>query len=405
MPDEEVRSTPTLLPPRSDSPPQTVGELLRREEATTRRLSAVATRYLSAERAAHLAISAVRKTPLLAKCSPASFMGSLMGATGLGLEPNTLKDHCYLIPYKRSEMRRDQNRNIIRNDHGAPIWDEFYECQLQIGYRGFITLLYRSPIVTSVDAEAIYDVDHFIHRKGSNSILEFEKSLDRPRIRYSSDSDEADFSDGLRGAFCFVRLRDDATFFVAPLEELYRARSRSQAWTSAKAELDAARVAVEEAKSKSAGVQSAAARRLARAQKNFAETPWRAYEDTMAAKTAIRRLAKQADLDTDTDGAMIGLAADLDALGDAGTIDMEALSDPDHAKGVLQGKEDLRRAEAVDDDGGPPSEQAGDRSAFDQESDSAASGDTGTQKGGPPPEQAGKPEPDKRKPAPQKDMF
>jgi hypothetical protein len=43
--------------------PQTVGELIRREEETTKRLSAVATRHLSAERAAHLAISAMSFAP------------------------------------------------------------------------------------------------------------------------------------------------------------------------------------------------------------------------------------------------------------------------------------------------------------------------------------------------------
>jgi hypothetical protein len=60
MPDDP--RPPALVKPR-EAPPETVGELFRREEATTRRLSAVATRHLSAERAAHLAISAVRKVP------------------------------------------------------------------------------------------------------------------------------------------------------------------------------------------------------------------------------------------------------------------------------------------------------------------------------------------------------
>jgi outer membrane biosynthesis protein TonB len=75
----------------------------------------------------------------------------------------------------------------------------------------------------------------------------------------------------------------------------------------------------------------------------------------MAAKTAIRRHVKIIDFGDAQEARQISLASDLDALGDAGLIDMEALADPEQAKAVIQeGHDDLtqRPPEGDGDDDG-----------------------------------------------------
>lgn len=341
MPDDVKAAPPALATPRREAP-KTVGELMRREEETIHRLSAVCTRYLPPERAAHLAISAIRKVPLLAQCTPASFMGSLMASSALGLEPNTLREHAYLIPYKNSAPLRDQRGNILKGDDGRWLMDTTYECQLQIGYRGYLTLFYRSRIIKNVFAEAVYDVDTFEHEEGTRTFLRFSKSLDETRQR---DPEGFGFSPGLKGAFCFTELVGDAqAFSVLPLEVLYDARRRSQAWSTARRALDKAQ---QEEKPKD----------IERARRNYLETPWVAFEEAMVAKTAIRRHAKRTDGGEDEAYAQIGLAADLDALGDAGMIDMEALADPEVAREVVRGGVDEVRKEQPEEDGGTQADE------------------------------------------------
>ena len=76
---------------------------------------------ITPERFTRMTLSAISTNPKLAQCTPASFLGAMMSAAQLGLEPNTPLGQAYLIPYK--------NRG---ND----------EVQFQIGYKGLIDLAY-----------------------------------------------------------------------------------------------------------------------------------------------------------------------------------------------------------------------------------------------------------------------
>lgn len=365
MPDDQPRNVPALAEPRQ-SAPATVGELFRREDATIKRLSAVALRYLPAERAAHLAISAVRKVPDLAKCSPASFMGSLMAATGLGLEPNTPRNHSWLIPYRRRRRKRDQNGRFIMTADEKYEMEEWYECQLQIGYEGFVELMGRAKI--SVQAEAVYDVDDFHDRIGSHASFEFEKALERRegQIRFrdreaqnaknwlSPDNpDRFDFSPGLEAAFCYVRrIGYPDNWHTMTYRDLLRSRARSQAWNTARRDLEQAE------SERKTGWQ------LSRAQTDYAETPWVAWEPPMAAKSAIRAMIKLTSLGDDQALATkISLAADMDALGDAGLVDISRLEDPEVAKAVIGTEKKAGSGELPDQE--PDSEQGGNEAGAD----------------------------------------
>ena len=111
------------------------------EHAKVRKgITAVAGKYLKAERMLTLCVNAVKKTPRLLQCDPQSVLGAMMTSAALGLEPNTAQQQAFLIPYKKRVPPPDGGRH----------WLETFECQFQIGYRGFITLAYRCPHVRSL---------------------------------------------------------------------------------------------------------------------------------------------------------------------------------------------------------------------------------------------------------------
>lgn len=100
---------------------------------------------LTVERFTRMAVSAMNNTPELAQCTPISVLTALMNAAQLGLEPNTPLGQAYLIPYK--------NKGV-------------YECQFQIGYKGFIDLAYRNEQMQTIQAQTVYENDQFDYELG-----------------------------------------------------------------------------------------------------------------------------------------------------------------------------------------------------------------------------------------------
>lgn len=106
---------------------------------------------LTGERFTRMVLTAISTTPQLAECTPQSFMGAMMQAAQLGVEPNTPLGQAYLIPYR---------------NHGQ------LECQFQIGYKGLLALFYRSG---GKDLQA-----HEVHE---NDTFEYELGLE-PKLRH-----------------------------------------------------------------------------------------------------------------------------------------------------------------------------------------------------------------------------
>ena len=100
---------------------------------------------MTPERFSRIAMTAVTKSPTLGRCTPGSFMGALLTAAQLGLEPNTPLGQAYLIPYK--------NKGVL-------------ECQVQLGYRGLIELAHRSGELRSIEAHIVYENDEFEYELG-----------------------------------------------------------------------------------------------------------------------------------------------------------------------------------------------------------------------------------------------
>jgi recombination protein RecT len=114
---------------------------------------------ITPERFTRMVLSAISVNPKLAQCTPSSFLGAMMSAAQLGLEPNTPLGQAYLIPYK--------NRGVD-------------EVQFQIGYKGLIDLAYRSGEVELVQAHIVYENDDFTLEYGLEPKL-VHKPADRDR--------------------------------------------------------------------------------------------------------------------------------------------------------------------------------------------------------------------------------
>lgn len=96
---------------------------------------------ITPERFTRMVLTALSSTPKLQTCTPQSFLGSMMQAAQLGVEPNTPLGQAYLIPYG----------NV---------------CQFQLGYKGLIDLAYRSGDVSSIQAHEVHENDTFEYEYG-----------------------------------------------------------------------------------------------------------------------------------------------------------------------------------------------------------------------------------------------
>ena len=276
--------------------PKTIFEYL--DDARVKQgIAAVAGKFLTPDRMLRLCVMAVKKTPKLAACDPTTVLGAMMTSAALGLEPNTVQQQAFLIPY-----------NTRRKNPTTGQWGDVLECQFQIGYRGFLTLAYRSPRVSRVIAEAIHRGDHFKHRLGSGTFLEYEKSL----------TDRGD----LIGAFSYVQLQEGGEIAcVLPLEEIHKIRSRSETYRTLVR-------AVENATNDS---------ERQKAEQKLADTPWMLWEDDMAAKSAIKKHAKMLPIASND---ALAVAAEIDARGEAGALDLRAMTSVEQVREVFDGDGD-----------------------------------------------------------------
>lgn len=113
---------------------------------------------MTPERFTRMVLSAISTNPKLGSCTPPSFLGAMMSAAQLGLEPNTPLGQAYILPY--------QNKGVL-------------EAQFQLGYKGLIDLAYRSGEVELVQAHVVYENDKF----------ECEYGLDAKLVHIPADKD------------------------------------------------------------------------------------------------------------------------------------------------------------------------------------------------------------------------
>lgn len=133
----------------SKKQPQTIKDYI---NAMSGEIAKALPQVMTPERFTRIALSAVSNTPKLGNCTPQSFLGAMMNAAQLGLEPNTPLGQAYLIPFE------NRKKGVT-------------ECQFQIGYKGLIDLAYRSGEVKMIDAQTVYENDEFEYELGMDPVL------------------------------------------------------------------------------------------------------------------------------------------------------------------------------------------------------------------------------------------
>ena len=140
--------------------------------------------------------------PNLAACTPQSIIEAGIAAAMLRLLPDPNLGQAYLIPFKRRD--------------GATV------CQLQIGYRGFITMLER--IGWHIKAYPVYSSDE----------LSFEVDGWEERLHYKPDfdarqSDPAWTFENLQKVVTIVKAKDGELFYqIMTKAEIEKIRMKSQ---------------------------------------------------------------------------------------------------------------------------------------------------------------------------------
>lgn len=220
---------------------QDVRGLLMNQQARDQ-LAMVAAKHMNPERMMRVVANAIRTTPKLQQCEPMSFLGALMQCASLGLEPNTILGHAYMIPFE------NKRKGVV-------------EVQVVVGYKGLIDLARRSGHITSLSANIHYSDD---------DLWEYEEGTEA-RLRHRPGM--------LKGeklhAYAIAKFKDGGhAYVVLPWAHVIAIRDGSQGWQTA--------------------------RRYGKT----AESPWGKHEDEMAKKTAVRALAKYLPISVEFSDAM-----------------------------------------------------------------------------------------------------
>jgi len=231
------------------------------QTSVRKQLAIAAPKHLSVDRLLRVAMTAIQKTPRLLDCTPDSILACVMTCAELGLEPSGVLGQAYFVPY--------------RNKRGI------YQAQFIPGYRGYIALARRTGDVLSVQAQAVFEEDHFVIQYGTDEKLE--------HIPTNGERGK------LLGAYVFFKFKDGGhSFDWMTVEDIEKIRKRSKASD---------------------------------------DGPWKTDYNEMAKKTVIRRHAKLTPMSIEyakaaalEDRALAGESQFdlLDSFEDAGAIDAEA---------------------------------------------------------------------------------
>jgi recombination protein RecT len=219
------------LAKQDEKPPQSIQTLI---QNASKELGRALPAHLSADRLVRIALTSLRLTPDLAKCTSESFLGSLFVLAQVGLEP--VAGRAYLIPFN--------NRRKVGNE-----WKSFKEVQAIIGFKGYVDLFYRHESSLSIDAQTVHEKDVFEYEHGTNAFLKH-----RPAMKGRGDP---------IAYYAVAKLKGGASlFFVISKEDaLEHGKQHSKTYDK-------------------------------QGNKFYDGTPWAKEFDSMAKKTAIIQLSK-----------------------------------------------------------------------------------------------------------------
>lgn len=201
-------------------------------EARREALAQVVPKHLTVDRLLKVALNSVAKSEQLKKCSMTSILQCVITCAELGLEPGGALGGAYLVPFKGTAT-------------------------LVIGYRGYVDLMRRSGLISTIKAKVVHARDRFRYSEGLETVLEHEPYL---------DGDPGP----LRFVYCVIQLKDGGVqveVMSAAEVNVIRDASLARAWDPRK-------------------------------------SPWNTNYEEMAKKTVIRRGAKLAPMSSELARAM-----------------------------------------------------------------------------------------------------
>lgn len=92
------------------------------------------------------AVEYCRKTPELLACNRTSLVMALVTAAQFRFMPSNVSGEAYILPYKK-------------------------EAKFQMGYQGYVTLIYRTGKVKAIQSNIVYSNDLFEYEEGLNPVL------------------------------------------------------------------------------------------------------------------------------------------------------------------------------------------------------------------------------------------
>lgn len=151
--------------------------------------------HLNPDRMLRIAMTSLQKNKDLLECTPESLIGAIIQSAQLGLEPDGVLGHAYLVPYGKV-------------------------CTFIPGYKGLLALARRSGEISTILAEVVHAKD----------VFEFELGL-TPRLKHvpTADEDEGEFV----AVYAMARLKDGGVQFVVMRKgAVEKVRKRSKAATN-----------------------------------------------------------------------------------------------------------------------------------------------------------------------------
>lgn len=143
-PEGVTMSTDTLPSTQANKQSATLKQLLM-SPGVQQQIATALPQHMKAERMVRAAMTAMLRTPDLAKCDQTSFMQAMLVLSQLGLEPDGRMAH--LIPFNNNKAGR-------------------VDCQLIVDYKGLVALALRSGQVSTIHADVVCDNDEFEYDMG-----------------------------------------------------------------------------------------------------------------------------------------------------------------------------------------------------------------------------------------------
>lgn len=126
----------------------------------------------SAKRLTRIALTYIKLHPEIASCTPQSILAAIFQCAQLGLEPG-VNGQAFLNAFWNTKIINGEKKKVR-------------ECQLMIGYLGYVKLFYNHPQGVTIDMHAVYEKDYFKYKYGTNAYLDHVPADedDRGELKY-----------------------------------------------------------------------------------------------------------------------------------------------------------------------------------------------------------------------------